>query len=170
MAASVDIYEWNNDIVTPLENLGWDWIFHLYCAWNSSCTKEPGAGCGDPSGAFSSSTGGWKNKRGTVQLFGKEAQDNAREITAGCAKETTSCSIYLYISVILFVESNCVAIYLPWRSALRVDDVVEVFMNSIQQPEEKFLGIVLGVTLELKGALWHHILQQIRKNRRGFGV
>lgn len=32
-------------------------------------------------------------------------------------------------------------------------------MNSIQQPEEEFLGIVLGVTLELKGALRHHILQ-----------
>lgn len=36
--------------------------FHLYCAWNNSCTKEPGAGSGDPSGGFSSSTGGWKTK------------------------------------------------------------------------------------------------------------
>lgn len=40
-----------------------------------------------------------------------------------------------------------------------MNDVVEVFMNSIQQPEEKFLGVVLGVTLELKGALRHHILR-----------
>lgn len=38
--------------------------------------------------------------------------------------------------------------------------MVEVFVNSIQQPEEEFLGIVLGVTLELKSALGNHILQQ----------
>lgn len=29
---------------------------HLYCAWNNSCTNEPGAGSGDPSGGFSSSS------------------------------------------------------------------------------------------------------------------
>lgn len=51
-------------------------------------------------------------------------------------------------------------LYLPWRSTLWVDDVVQVFMNSIQQPEEEFLGVVLGVTPELEGALGHHILQQ----------
>lgn len=50
--------------------------------------------------------------------------------------------------------------YLPWRSDVRVDDMVEVFMNSVQQPEEELLGIVLGVTLELKGAPRHHILQR----------
>lgn len=55
----------------------------------------------------------------------------------------------------------CVAVYLPRRSDFRVDNMVEVFMNSIQQPEEEFLGIVLGVPLELKGALRHHVLQQI---------
>lgn len=38
--------------------------------------------------------------------------------------------------------------------------MVEVFVNSIQQPEEELLGIVLGVTLELQGALGHHILQR----------
>jgi len=31
----------------------------LYCAWNSSCTKDAGGGSGDPSGSFGSSTGGW---------------------------------------------------------------------------------------------------------------
>lgn len=34
-----------------------------------------------------------------------------------------------------------------------MNDVVEVFVNSVQQPEEEFLGIVLGVTFELNGAL-----------------
>ncbi len=38
--------------------------------------------------------------------------------------------------------------------------MVEVLVNSIQQPEEEFLGVMLGVPLELKGALGHHILQQ----------
>ena len=38
--------------------------------------------------------------------------------------------------------------------------MVEVFMNPIQQPEEEFLGVVLRVTLELQGALGHHILQR----------
>lgn len=49
--------------------------------------------------------------------------------------------------------------YLPGRSDVRVDNVVEVFMDSVQQPEEELLGIMLGVTLELKGAPRHHILQ-----------
>lgn len=40
-----------------------------------------------------------------------------------------------------------------------MDNVVEVFVNSIQQPQEELLGIVLGVAPELKGALRHHILQ-----------
>lgn len=40
-----------------------------------------------------------------------------------------------------------------------MSDMVEVFVNSIQQPEEEFLGIVLGVPLELESALGHHILQ-----------
>ena len=39
--------------------------------------------------------------------------------------------------------------------------MIEVFMNSVQQPKEEFLGIMLGVTPELKGTLGHHILQQI---------
>lgn len=38
------------------------WGIYLYCAWNNSCTKEPGAGSGDPSGACCSSTGGWKRR------------------------------------------------------------------------------------------------------------
>lgn len=49
--------------------------------------------------------------------------------------------------------------YLPGGAALRVDNIIEVFVNSVQQPEEEFLGIVLGVPLELKGALRHHILE-----------
>lgn len=48
--------------------------------------------------------------------------------------------------------------YLPVRSDVRVSDVVEVFVNSIQQPEEEFLGIVLGVPLELESAPGHHVL------------
>lgn len=40
-----------------------------------------------------------------------------------------------------------------------MDDLVEVFMDSVQQPEEEFLGVVLGVSSELKGALRHHVLQ-----------
>lgn len=40
-----------------------------------------------------------------------------------------------------------------------MSDMVEVLVNSIQQPEEEFLGIVLGVPLELESALGHHILQ-----------
>ena len=51
-------------------------------------------------------------------------------------------------------------VYLSGGSDVRVDDLIEVFMNSVKQPEEEFLGIVLGVTFELKGALRHHILQQ----------
>ena len=38
-------------------------VAYLYCAWNSSCTKEPGAGSGEPSGTLSSSTGGYKHKQ-----------------------------------------------------------------------------------------------------------
>lgn len=38
--------------------------------------------------------------------------------------------------------------------------MVEVFVDSIQQPEEELLGVVLGVALELQGALRHHILQR----------
>lgn len=49
--------------------------------------------------------------------------------------------------------------YLPWRPDVWVSDMVEVLVNSIQQPEEEFLGIVLGVPLELESALGHHILQ-----------
>lgn len=48
--------------------------------------------------------------------------------------------------------------YLPVRSDVRVSDVVEVFVNSIQQPEQEFLGIVLGVPLELERAPGHHVL------------
>lgn len=48
--------------------------------------------------------------------------------------------------------------YLPVRSDVRVSDVVEVFVNSIQQPEEEFLGIVLGVPLELQSTPGHHVL------------
>lgn len=37
---------------------------HLYCAWNNSCTNEPGAGSGEPSGGFSSSSiEGWRKTR-----------------------------------------------------------------------------------------------------------
>lgn len=37
---------------------------HLYCAWNNSCTKEPGAGSGEPSGGFSSCCiEGWRNNK-----------------------------------------------------------------------------------------------------------
>lgn len=50
-------------------------------------------------------------------------------------------------------------VYLPGGSAVRVDNLVEVFMDSVEQPEEEFLGVVLGITLELQGALRHHILQ-----------
>lgn len=38
-------------------------------------------------------------------------------------------------------------------------------MDSIQQPEEEFLGIVLGVPLELKSAFRHHILQHTGQTR-----
>lgn len=40
-----------------------------------------------------------------------------------------------------------------------VDDLVEVFVHSVEQPEQELLGIVLGVSSELKGALRHHVLQ-----------
>lgn len=52
------------------------------------------------------------------------------------------------------------AVYLPGGSALREDDMVEVFVNSVQQPKEEFLGVVLGVTSELKGTLGHNVLRQ----------
>lgn len=45
------------------------------------------------------------------------------------------------------------------RSDIWVNNVVKVFVNSIQQPEEEFLGIMLGVTFKLNGALRHHVLQ-----------
>lgn len=45
------------------------------------------------------------------------------------------------------------------RSDVWVNDVVKVFVNSIQQPEEEFLGIMLGVSFKLNGALRHHVLQ-----------
>lgn len=45
------------------------------------------------------------------------------------------------------------------RSDIWVNDVVKVFVNSIQQPEEEFLGIMLGVTFKLNGTLRHHVLQ-----------
>lgn len=67
----------------------------------------------------------------------------------------------LQLNSALHLQRLTVSVYLPGGSALRVDDVIEVFMNSVQQPEEEFLGIVLGVTPELKGTLGHHILQQI---------
>lgn len=38
-------------------------------------------------------------------------------------------------------------------------------MNSIQQPEEEFLGIVLGVPLELESAPGHHVLPNKRTNK-----
>lgn len=44
-------------------------------------------------------------------------------------------------------------VYLPGGSAVKGDDLVEVFVNSIEQPEEEFLGVVLGVSPELKGTL-----------------
>lgn len=51
------------------------------------------------------------------------------------------------------------ALYLPGGPDVRVGDMVEVFVNSVQQPEEELLGVVLGVALELEGALRHHILR-----------
>lgn len=57
-------------------------------------------------------------------------------------------------------------VYLSRRSDIRVDDMVEVFMNSIQQPEEELLGIVLGVTLELKGTLRDHVLQHDKQDKQ----
>lgn len=45
------------------------------------------------------------------------------------------------------------------RSDIGVNDVVKVFVNSIQQPEEELLGVVLGVSFKLNGALGHHVLQ-----------
>lgn len=42
--------------------------------------------------------------------------------------------------------------------------MVEVFVNSIQQPEEELLRVVLGVALELQGALGHHVLQRDKHN------
>lgn len=48
--------------------------------------------------------------------------------------------------------------------------MVQVFMNSIQQPEKEFLGIMLGVTLELKGALRNHILQQTTAGQTSYGL
>lgn len=56
----------------------------------------------------------------------------------------------------------CIVVYLL-RSDIWVNDVVEVFVNSIQQPEEEFLGVMLGVTFKLNGALWHHVLQETWK-------
>lgn len=53
-----------------------------------------------------------------------------------------------------------VVVYLPGGSDVRMDDVVQVFMDSIQQPEQELLRVMLGVSLELQGALGHHILQQ----------
>lgn len=38
--------------------------------------------------------------------------------------------------------------------------MIQVFVNSIQQPEEEFLRVMLGVTSELKGTPGHHILKQ----------
>lgn len=47
---------------------------HLYCAWNNSCTKEPGAGSGEPSGGFSSCCieGWWKIRRQNIYVTGKQ--------------------------------------------------------------------------------------------------
>lgn len=49
---------------------------HLYCAWNNSCTKEPGAGSGEPSGGFSSSCieGWWKIRRQKHICYWQTAQ------------------------------------------------------------------------------------------------
>ena len=47
-----------------------------------------------------------------------------------------------------------------------MDDVVEVLVNAIQQPQQELLGVVLGVATELQGALRHHVLKD---NRRSMG-
>lgn len=125
------------------------WGIYLYCAWNNSCTKEPGAGSGDPSGAFCSSTGGWKN-RGVYMT-------NKHNVTPPPAEwKCPSTNKVVQIFVLRIV------VYLL-RSDIWVNDVVEVFVNPIQQPEEEFLGVMLGVTFKLNGALWHHVLQETRK-------
>lgn len=53
----------------------------------------------------------------------------------------------------------CKALVYLLRSDIGVNDVVKVFVNSIQQPEEELLGVVLGVPFKLNGALGHHVLQ-----------
>ena len=58
----------------------------------------------------------------------------------------------------------CVAIYLPRRSDVRVHDMIEVFVNSVQQPKEELLGVVLGVTSELKGHSWTQHSAAQKKN------
>ncbi|TNN49084.1 hypothetical protein EYF80_040689 [Liparis tanakae] len=55
-------------------------------------------------------------------------------------------------------------VYLPGGPDVGVDDVVEVLVDSVQQPQEELLRVVLGVALELQGALGHHVLQRDKHN------
>ena len=45
-----------------------------------------------------------------------------------------------------------------------MDQMVQVFMDSVQQPEEELLGVVLGRPAELEGALRHHILSHRKQD------
>ena len=55
-------------------------------------------------------------------------------------------------------------VYLLGQSGLRLDQMVEVFMDSIQEPEEELLGVMLGCPAELEGTLRHHILSHRKQD------
>lgn len=51
-----------------------------------------------------------------------------------------------------------VVVYLLGGSGLGLDQMVQVFVDPVQEPEEELLGVVLGRPAELERTLRHHVL------------
>lgn len=50
--------------------------------------------------------------------------------------------------------------YLEWRHTAGIHHVVQILMDSVEQPKQELLGIVLGVPTVLHRILGHDVLQR----------
>lgn len=48
--------------------------------------------------------------------------------------------------------------YLEWRHATRIDHVVQILVDSVEEPEQELLSIVLGIAAVLHRVLGHDVL------------
>lgn len=50
--------------------------------------------------------------------------------------------------------------YLEWRHATRIHHVVQVLVDSVEEPKQELLGIVLGIPAVLHRVLGHDVLRR----------